>query len=145
MVEFIVTSLFICIGVLICLWIGWWMNVPYSGTKIKFSAFKQFYSINPKRWLLEDGYVSCAIDDDLSGWGRWSHKRDFYFGFLDYQRYKRFHTKIKRNKITEGNMQATAEMLKMVKKDIANMEDIAQKYKKQAVDNLDTILNNLGG
>jgi hypothetical protein len=146
MVEFIVMSLFICIGVLICLWIGWWINVPFCATKIKFSAFKQFYSINPNRWSLEDSYVRCQIDDaDPYRWRTFGYKRNFYFGFLDYQKYKIFHHKIERNNITEGNMEATAEMLKMVKKDIANMEDIAQRYQKQAVDNLDAILNNLGG
>ena len=134
----------ICIGILVCLFIGWWIELPCGATKIKFDAFKQFYAINQQRWELGDNYVTCIIDDDSHRW--FSTKREnFYFGFFDYQKYKRFHANIKRNRITDGNMRATSEMLKMVKKDISNMESLAKQQQKQAMNNLNSILNNLGG
>ena len=40
-------------------------------------------------------------------------------------------------------MKATAEMLSVVKEDIAKMESLAQRQNKQAVDNITSILNNL--
>jgi hypothetical protein len=39
-------------------------------------------------------------------------------------------------------MESTAKMLGMVKKDIANMEDLAEQQKKKEMENFDSILKN---
>lgn len=40
-------------------------------------------------------------------------------------------------------MESTANMINAVKKDIANMENLAEQQKKQAMDNFNNILNKL--
>ena len=124
-----------------------WLFTPSISDRdatIKFKAFKQFYSINPDRWEPNEFYVTCIIKDrDKNSWLSWPRKQDFYFGFIDYQKYKRFYRKIKQDKYDVIKMKATAEMLSVVKEDIANMENLAQQQKEQAVDNITSILNNL--
>lgn len=116
-------------------------DYPNNAAPISFKAFEQFYLINPNRWKLKKNYVTCLIQYG----DRWylEDERSFYFGWLDYQKYKRFYNKIQQDKINERDMKTTAEMLSAVKQDIANMESLAQRQKKQAVDNLNAILKNL--
>lgn len=115
---------------------------PKNAAEISFKAFKQFYSINPERWKLHDYCVECIIPDK-SRYGLFDHTEKFYFNFFDYQKYKKFLNKVEQDKINAKNIQATAEMINAVKQDIANMERLAQRQKKQAVDNLNAILKNL--
>lgn len=129
-----------------------WVNtpdVPDHEPTITFESFKKFYSINPDRWILEDQYVICKIGDT---------KGSYYYGltFYDYKKqkcyfesssdlrkYKKFQKKLEQDKLETARMKATSEMLGMVKKDIANMEDLAEQQKKQAMENFDSILKNL--
>lgn len=117
---------------------------------IKFESFQKFYSINPDRWELKDPYVACKIDngkehDPYVGMF-YSHEFEkFRFSRSDYKKYKRFLKQLEQNKLENKHMESTSKMLSMVKKDIANMEELAEQQKKQALDNFNTILNNLGG
>lgn len=143
----IVLMLVIFIVYLIYILIDWSINTPGDTTKIKFKAFEKFYAINPERWELKDSYVVCLIEDQNR---RYSYYRSydrkcFCFGVLDYRRYKRFCKMVERNKIKEKDMKNIAEMLGAVRQDITNMENLADQQKKQAMDNLNSILNNLGG
>ena len=117
--------------------------------KIKFDAFKKFYSINPDRWNLDTVSVVCKIKNEECNFYRglfytYDSER-FYFSFFDWLRYKRFRKTLEKNKLEKKHMESTARMINMVKKDIANMEDLAHQQQKQAMDNLNSILNNLGG
>lgn len=116
-------------------------DFPDDAVPMSFKSFKQFYLINPNRWVLNKNSIDCIVQHE-NKW-HFEDKRHFYFGWLDYQKYKRFYNKIQQDKINERDMRATAEMLNAVKKDIANMENLAQQQKKQAVDNLESILKNL--
>ena len=150
----ILSIILICVFIVFGAYI-FWLLIEYDCVnkqypKIKFDAFQKFYSINPERWELEDDFVACKIDIErhhpFYSVSFYDYTRErFRFGFLDYQRYKRFHNKVKKDKLHVENMENIAKMLKMVKKDIANMEDLAQQQQKQAMDNLNSILNNLGG
>ena len=111
--------------------------------KITFKSFKQFYLINPERWVLYIDYVECIIPSNTKYGFLFDSKEQFYFNFFDYQKYKKFLKKVEQDKIDTKNMQATAKLLNAVKQDIANMERLAQQQKKQAVDNLNAILKNL--
>lgn len=140
--EILLFIVFPLIGI-VCVVIGFLSpGNPGDAVKISFESFKQFYSINPKRWKLNDNYVECIIPDKTR-YGLFYHTEKFYFSFFDYQKYKKFLKKVKQDKIDTRNMQATAKMLNAVKQDIANMESLAQQQKKQAVDNLNAILKNL--
>ena len=126
----------------------WSLYSPDNAAKIKFVSFKQFYSINPDRWILKDAYVICKIDHERQGYSGLFNSRTeekFRFGFFDYLKYDKFCDKLKSQKIENKNMMATSEMLRMVKRDIANMESLGQQQQKQAMDNFNNILNNLGG
>ena len=117
---------------------------------IKFESFEKFYSINPDRWELNDPYVACKIDNDKKhepyGGLFYSYKLEqFRFSRSDYKKYKNFLKKLELNKLENKHMESTSKMLSMVKKDIANMEELAEQQKKQALDNFNNILNNLGG
>lgn len=137
------------------LWVVIIMTPSYpSGYKdlpiIKFESFEKFYSINPDRWELKDPYVSCRIDNDRKhepyGGLFYSYKLEkFRFSRFDYKKYKKFLKKLELNKLENKHMESTSKMLSMVKKDIANMEELAQQQKQQALDNFNNILNNLGG
>lgn len=118
--------------------------------EIKFESFEKFYSINPDRWELKEPYVACKIDN-----GKEHHPYDglfysyklekFRFSSSDYKKYKKFLKQLEQNKLENKHMESTSKMLSMVKKDIANMEELAEQQKKQALDNFNTILNNIGG
>jgi hypothetical protein len=115
--------------------------------KIKFEAFKKFYAINPDRWNLDIGYVKCKIvNENKSAYRGLFYTYDseqFYFSFLDYFKYKRFCKQLEKDKLNKKHMEATAKMIGMVKKDIANMENLAEQQKQQAIENFDYILKNL--
>ena len=115
--------------------------------KIAFKAFKKFYSINPERWTFDMSSVLCRIDNEEKSAYRglfYSYDKErFYFTFFDYLRYKRFRKQIAKDQLNAKHMESTAKMIGMVKKDIANMEDLAEQYKKKAMENFDSILKNL--
>lgn len=124
-------------------------NTGSNYPKIKFAAFKKFYTINPDRWNLDIASVVCKIvNEEYSPYRGLFHTYNserFYFSFLDYLRYTIFRKQLEKDKLKAKHMEATSKMLGMVKKDIANMENLAEQQKKQAMENFDSILNNLGG
>ena len=125
--------------------------VPDNEPTIEFESFKKFYSINPDRWILEDGYVVCKIGElkESYYYGRYFHdykKQKFYFAsYSGFRKYKKFQKKLEQDKLEVARMKATSEMLNMVKQDIANMETLAEQQQQQAKENFNKILNNLGG
>jgi hypothetical protein len=134
---------------LICNIVEYQTYTDKSYPKIKFSAFKKFYSINPERWNLDIGSVVCKIVNEENkayrGLFYTYDKERFYFGFLDYIKYKRFCKQIRKDKLNAEHMESTSKMLSMVRKDIDNMEELGRKQQEQARDNFNKILNNLGG
>lgn len=147
MLEIVIIAVIIFLTVLFVAWVDYptyYKDLP----KIKFEAFKKFYSINPDRWNLEDGYVACKIENDRKqrpyGGLFYDYKKEgFCFGFFDWLKYTDFCRELETKKQDTKHMKATSEMIRMVKKDIENMEALAQQQKKQAAENLDAILKNL--
>jgi hypothetical protein len=127
--------------------ISWWCETNSEYPKIKFKAFKKFYSINPDRWTLQGHSVVCQIVNEQNSSYRglfYTYENEiFYFTFFGYLRYKRFCKQLAKDKLNAKHMESTAKMLGMVKKDIANMEDLAEQQKKKAMENFDSILKNL--
>lgn len=119
-----------------------------NNPKIKFNTFKKFYEINPDRWKLsndteyKNNYVACYMTRHEGSMLSTGYHR-FRFGFIDYRRYTHWLKHIEKQKTNLKNMQLMADMIAAVKQDIANMENLAQQQKKQAIDNITSILNNL--
>lgn len=144
--------LFICLAVacfinVVSTLIDYDYELDKNCPKIEFKAFKKFYSINPDRWTLGQGYVICKIVNESKSSYRglfytYDNER-FYFTLPDYIKYKRFRKQLEKDKLNAKHMESTAKMIGMVKKDIANMEDLAEQHKKKAMENFDTILKNL--
>lgn len=69
---------------------------PEDAAKIKFKAFKKFYSINPERWKLHAASVTCKIVNESKSSYRGLfyeyEKEEFRFSFWDYLRYQKFLT-----------------------------------------------------
>lgn len=137
----------ICIVGAIDVLIDYSCRTDKSEPKIAFKAFKKFYSINPDRWTLDKASVICQIvNEEKSSYRGLFYTYDkerFYFTFLDYLRYKRFRKQLAKDELNAKHMESTAKMLGMVKKDIANMEDLAEQQKKKAMENFETILKNI--
>lgn len=140
----IIAVIILSIPVAFCV-CDWESDSPGCAPKIKFKSFEKFYWVNPDRWILEDGYVKCKMGESKSYKGLFldSTTEKFGFGFFDYYKYKKFKNKIYKDKMKRKKMKITAEMLKVVKEDIANMEDLAEQQKKHAMDNINVILNGL--
>ena len=140
------TVIFVFIKTMIAL-TSYWCDTDSRYPKIKFEAFKKFYSINPDRWTLYESFVECKIvNEEKSAYRGLFYTYDseaFYFSFFDYKRYKRFRKQLAKDKLNAEHMESTAKMIGMVKKDIANMEDLAEQQKKKAMENFDSILKNL--
>lgn len=117
-------------------------DVPSNAAKISFKAFKKFYLINPDRWELCSCYVECKIPMECYP-KLFANSEEFYFNFFDCQKYKKFLKRIRKNKIKTKNAEATAKMINAVKKDIADMESLAQQQQKQAIDNIASILSTI--
>ena len=93
--------------------------------RIKFRDFKTFYALNPDRWYLEDDNIKCCTNGlyDI-----------FYFGLIDYYRYKLWKRNIEKRKINKTNMEITARMLEAVKEDIKKTEAKANRHIKDFID-----------
>lgn len=115
---------------------------PSNAAKISFKAFEKFYLINPDRWELYSRCVECKIPMECYP-KLFTTSEEFYFNFFDYQKYKKFLKRIRKNKIKTKNAEATAKMINAVKKDIADMESLAQQQQKQAIDNIASILTTI--
>lgn len=102
--------------------------------KIKFNNIKNFYSVNPRRWGLQSDYVICYT----YGYGR--DDINLRFGFIDYYRYKLWHKNIIKHKNEQENSKKMAEVIALVKDDIANAERTVAKQQKYQYDLLQEIL-----
>lgn len=86
--------------------------------KLKFSAFKKFYALNPNRWDLSDCWVACC--------GCKSGSVYTHFGFIDFYRYKLWYRRRQKNLEKKDQAEALANIIAAVKKDIENAELHAQ-------------------
>lgn len=81
---------------------------------IKLKTLKSFYEINPDRWTLYDDHIKFNISN-------WSGDA-YCFHFIDYYRYKLWYHKIKKYNSQLETNKAYAEMIKIIKQDIADFE-----------------------
>ena len=105
--------------------------------KIKFKSFKNFYELNPDRWILHDDCVGCKSERFYT-----SFVADrFHFGFVDFYRYKLWMHSLERQKENKRKAQITARMVAAVKQDIEANEKKAKKYQNEAAQILLTVVN----
>ena len=93
-----------------------------SGVKIKFKTFKHFYNVNPDRWDLYDGSIRCNGET----------KEYFYFGIIDYIKYKFWRRSLDKQQREQEDMKSVARMIGYVKADIKKMELLSQQELEQA-------------
>lgn len=98
-----------------------WCFEKETMARIKFSAFKKFYALNPDRWDLTDSYVICRSKQDS-----WIYRDSFSFGFIDFYRYKLWYYKDEKDCEEKQKAKELARMIVAVKKDIENAELTAQ-------------------
>lgn len=98
------------------------------GAKLKFKSFKRFYNINPDRWDLDDAFVVCKCN--TNSWN--TTKEYFYFGFIDYIRYKFWRRNLNKRDKEKAHAQSTARMINSVREDIKKMELLGQQELEQA-------------
>ena len=132
--EFII-ALIIFIGIIVVLSFCVFMiylTIEYftkkCGTKLKFKSFKRFYNINPNRWDLYDGFVVCKCN--INSWH--ITKECFYFGIVDYIRYKFWRRNLDKRDKEKAHAQSTARMINSVREDIKKMELLGQQELEQA-------------
>ena len=116
LIVLIIFGIFMLLTVFVWYCLSGTVSANY-GTKgyIKLKTLKLFYEINPDRWTLYDDYIKFNINN---------YSGDAYcFHFIDYYRYKLWHRKIKKyNSQLESN-KAYAEMIEIIKQDIADFEE----------------------
>lgn len=106
----------------------WSDNSHFNTPKIKFTSFKKFYEINPKRWQLNHGTVDCRTDTFVY--------EKFHFSYFDFYKYRSWFNKLWNSKQQEKHNKSIQRMMDAVKQDIANSEAEAKKIQHQAFDDL---------
>lgn len=94
---------------------------------IPFAQFKQWYLINPERWVLEDSFVKIAIGKKSAMWGYTSNYEHVYFNYKDYYKYRRFKKQLDKNEISERTTRTNIQILEAVQQDINNLRKQANK------------------
>lgn len=107
--------------------IGWSCAVEH-GIKIKFSAFKKFYAINPGRWSIYEDHVSC---NTIS-----FSREDFHFGFIDFIRYQWWFRGYKKRVRVEKENEIMKKLVDSVKRDIEKTEREARRYQDEAKEHM---------
>ena len=102
---------------------GYYLMEP----KIKFTQFKNFYSVNPDRWIIQHGDVACFTG---------TKKVDLRFGFIDYYRYKLWRRCIIKNKAKQRKAEEMDTVISAVKRDIAASEAKAKQMQEEFLNNL---------
>lgn len=124
LVIILMFSFMLLFGILVLV-LHWSDGLGHGTPRIKFRDFKTFYALNPDRWYLEDDNIKCCTNGlyDI-----------FYFGLIDYYRYKLWKRNIEKRKINKTNMEITARMLEAVKEDIKKTEAKANRHIKDFID-----------
>lgn len=102
-----------------------------NGAKIKFKSFKHFYNVNPDRWDLYDGSVVC----------KGQTKEYFYFGLIDYIKYKFWRRWLDKRDKEREQAKSISRMIGYVREDIKKMELLSQQELEQAKKEITYIFN----
>lgn len=104
-------------------------------SKIKFTQFKNFYSVNPDRWRLQSSDVACLVGTIT--------KVELRFGFIDYYRYKLWRKGIIKNKAKQRKAKEMDEVITAVKRDIAASEAKAKQMQEEFLNTLKYTYDNI--
>jgi len=78
--------------IIFLVWIvPWSCSSTYCIGKIKYDTFKGLYHANANAWILYSDHVEYRYHEDGD---YMSQEKGFYFGFIDYMKYVRWHEKI---------------------------------------------------
>lgn len=142
-------------------YINEWNKLSKGKTKIKFRTFKHFYNINPDRWRLQNGYVVCTVGKEPYkeyGWiddftthryervqtTRYIDKtQDLAFSFIDHIKYQWWLRTREKHKVEKTHTEVMSQVINVVKKDIENLEALAEKQINEGIDSVNNVLNNL--
>ena len=105
--------------------IGWGCSVDH-GIKIKFTAFKKFYAINPNRWDIYEDHVACNTIT--------YSREQFHFGFIDFIRYRWWVKGYKKRRRIDKENEIMKKLVDSVKRDIEKTEREAKRYQDKAQD-----------
>lgn len=95
-----------------------WANCPDDSTKISFNTFIKFYNIAPDKWELREGYVKKIFREE-QGWSIIpNYKRNFYFSFRDYLKYKSWYHKKMKEKQQNHDNEVLTKLIEEVKKEL---------------------------
>ena len=129
MILFLLSAmLIVLLGMYFC--DGYYLMEP----KIKFTQFKNFYSVNPDRWIIQHGDVAC-----ITG----TKKVDLRFGFIDYYRYKLWRRSIIKNKAKQRKAEEMDTVISAVKRDIAASEAKAKQMQEEFLNTLKYTYDNI--
>ena len=78
--------------------VPWSCSSTFCVGKIKFDTFKGLYHANAESWVLYSDHVEYRYYEDD---GFASSEKGFYFGFIDYMRYVKWHEKVE-NELREA-------------------------------------------
>lgn len=114
--------------------------------KIKFSAFRTFYDINPSRWYLGEATVECKIprkdiNNDHLYSGLFDTRETFVFTYIDYLRYSHWRNSKYKFETELSNDKVTARMLEAVKQDVADFESKTMRETREALEIIRSITN----
>lgn len=104
-------------------------------SKIKFTQFKNFYSVNPDRWRLQSSDVACLTGTITTV--------ELRFGFIDYYRYKLWRRGIIKNKAKQRKVKEMDEVITAVKRDIAASEAKAKRMQEEFLNTLKYTYKNI--
>jgi len=138
-----------------------WNKLSKGKTKIKFRTFKHFYNINPDRWRLWDDYVTCIVGKEPYEEYDWvfdfsNHRyervsstryvdktQDLAFDFIDYIKYRWWLRTKEKHKAEKSHTEVMSQVINVVKKDIENLEALAEKQINEGIDSVNNVLSNL--
>lgn len=137
----------LCFIVVLLMSIGIYLTGIPSGNpvRIKFKDFIQYYTINPKRWLLCDSYVSVCTDITSLRSLFWTEGKCCYFGYFDTFKYKIFKKNLNRKEKEKQINKQYAAILEAVQQDIDSIRKQANQEIKEASDKAIEIAERLKG
>ena len=134
-------SILICgVCVILLFMCFYWLTVQLiNAIYIKFNSCVSFYNINPDRWILYDNNVGFVKERSYCSSDRIYYK----FHFIDFYRYKHWHKKLIKQKRLEKEISYMNEMILIVKKDIAKLEEENQARMQSAAKNIREITSRM--
>lgn len=112
------------------------LPISKDAVQITFDNFYQWYTLNPKRWILGKGCVQVRTKEykTTRPYMISSPYRDCYFNLKDWKKYKKFKNKLDKIETNKKVNKATIEILEAVQQDIDALRKQSNQEIKEAND-----------